>query len=245
MTTTRWLTGLAVGALVAAAVAVVPAIGSPGGGPGIPAHHASASLTGIDSFTPAAADPRLAALFAQGNIDGGSFRFTPSQARRGTNRAVVVAVRARSSQTALAAERSAIQSADRNSIQLTPIAYNLGVAVGWRRLGISGDLARVDLGILPGSRESVDLGVSYSGRRLSGRVRASADRPIGTAPRLTEEAPGYSLDVGTSYRLSQRVDVTAGLRYRAERDSDRLRDMPATTDRRDSQSVYIGTAFRF
>lgn len=242
MRTTRWLTGLGVGALVAAAVAVVPAIGSPGAAPG---HRMPAALTGIDSFTPASADPRLAALFAQGNIDAGSFRFTPSQARRGASRAVVVAVRARSSRTALAAERSAIQNADLNTVQLTPIAYNLGVAVGWRRLGISGDLARVDLGSVPGSRESVDLGISYTGQRLSGRVRASSDRPIGGAPRLTEEAPGYSVDVGTSYRLTQRVDVTAGLRYRAERDSDRLRDVPATTDRRDSQSVYIGTAFRF
>ena len=244
MKAARWLTGLAVGALVATAAAVVPALGAPGSTASAP-HRAAAALSGIDSFTPAAADPRLAALFAQGNIDTGSFRFTPSQARRQANRAVVVAVRARSSQTALAAERASIRNADLNTVQLTPIAYNLGVAVGWRRLGISGDLARVDLGILPGSRESVDVGVSYSGRRLSGRVGASADRPIGAAPRLTEEAPGYSLDVGTSYRLSQRVDVTAGLRYRAERDSDRLRDMPSATDRRDSQSVYVGTAFRF
>ena len=234
------------GALVATAAAVVPAIGAPGNATSqAPVRRPATALTGIDSFTPAAADPRLAALFAQGGIDAGSFRFTPSQARRQANRAVVVAVRARSSQTALAAERASIQNADLNTVQLSPIAYNLGMAVGWRRLGISGDLARVDLGSLPGSRESVDLGVSYSGRRLSGRVRASSDRPIGTAPRLTEQAPGYSLDVGTSYRLNQRVDVTAGLRYRAERDSDRLRDIPTTTDRRDSQSVYIGTAFRF
>ena len=45
-------------------------------------------------FTPAAADPRLAAAYARGGLNNQGFRFTPVGAAR--NRAVTVAVRANS-----------------------------------------------------------------------------------------------------------------------------------------------------
>ena len=50
-----------------------------------------------------------------------------------------------------------------------------------------------------------------------------------------------SLDVGGSFRVARNVDVTAGVRYKSERD--RLETV--TDTRRDSQAVYVGTAFRF
>ena len=51
----------------------------------------------------------------------------------------------------------------------------------------------------------------------------------------------YSLDVGGSYDLSRRIAVTGGVRYNIERDR-----LSALTDaRRDSQAVYVGTAFKF
>jgi hypothetical protein len=47
--------------------------------------------------------------------------------------------------------------------------------------------------------------------------------------------------VGGSYSLTRNFDVTAGVRYKTERDRlERLKD-----DRLDSQAVYVGTAFRF
>ena len=45
-----------------------------------------------------------------------------------------------------------------------------------------------------------------------------------------------------SYSLTRNLDVTAGVRY--ER-SERERLPRLTDDRRDSQAVYVGTAFRF
>ena len=48
------------------------------------------------------------------------------------------------------------------------------------------------------------------------------------------------VDVGGAYSLSRRVAVTGGVRYRI--DEDRLR---AADSRRDSQAVYVGTAFKF
>ena len=236
----RLLSGIGVGALVAAGFAMAPAIGAPGESVHL-VKRAPSSVYGIGSFTPAAADPRLAAVFARSGLDTSSFRFTPTDSRRSGSRAVTVAVRARSSRTALAAERAGSINDGSSSVSLAPIAYNLGVAVGWRRFALSGDVSKVDLAGVPGSREAVDVGLSYSLKRFTGRVKAVADRPLANAPKLVEEAPAYSLDVGGSYRLTRNLDVTAGVRYKAERD--RLAQL--TDDRRDSQAVYVGTAFRF
>lgn len=185
-------------------------------------------------FTPAAADPRLAAVFARGGLDTGGLRFTPADTRR-DHRAVTVAVRARTNRADPTRAVTAAPAAG-----LAPMAYNLGVAVGWRRFGIAGDLKRVDMAGQPGGREAADVTVTYAGERVTGRVKAVADRPFAlVAPRIDGER-SYSLDVGGSYRLTRNVDVTAGLRYRTERDR-----MVRLDDRHDSQAVYVGTAFRF
>ncbi len=47
------------------------------------------------SFTPAIADPRLAAEFARRGVQSDTFRFTPSSASPGKSKAVKVAIRAR------------------------------------------------------------------------------------------------------------------------------------------------------
>jgi hypothetical protein len=188
-------------------------------------------------FTPSAADPRLAAAFARSGLGATEFRFTPSETRQG-NRPVTVAVRARSTRSAEDAGRLAVAAP---TVGLMPVAYNLGVSVGWKRFAVTGDVARVDLAGQPGGREVADVGVSYSLPRFTGRVKAAADRALPGAPKLVEDAPSYSLDVGGSYSLTRNVDLTAGLRYKSERE----RFARFADDRRDSQAVYVGTAFRF
>lgn len=187
------------------------------------------------TFTPAAADPRLAAAFARGGLDTSGFRFTPAETRRDT-RAVTVAVRARTNR----AEPTRSAAAD-SGAGLAPIAYNLGVAVGWRRFGIAGDVKRVDMAGRPGGREAADVTVTYAGDRVTGRVKGVVDRPFAAVVPKIEDQRSYSLDVGGSYRLTRNLDVTAGLRYRTERD----RLVRLDDNRRDSQAVYVGTAFRF
>ncbi|MGF7148345.1 hypothetical protein FHS96_001973 [Sphingomonas zeicaulis] len=194
---------------------------------------------GIGSFTPASADPRLAASFARAGMTSNGFRFTPASAADGRSRPVTVAVRARSSVSRADAEKIAIAAP--TAVSITPIAYNLGVAVGWKRFALSGDVSRVDTGLMPGGRESVDVGVSYTGKKFSARVQAGADRPTAGQPALVAAPESYSVDLGTSYSLTKNLDVTAGLRYRSDRD----RLLPTADDRRDSQAVYIGTAFKF
>jgi hypothetical protein len=189
------------------------------------------------AFTPSSADPRLAALFARGGLDTSNFRFTPSD-QRNSNRAVTVAVRARGNQPGRDATRVALGN---GTVGLAPIAYNLGVSVGWKRFAVTSDLAKVDLAGAPGSREAADLAVSYAGKRVTGRIAATADRALPGATHLVDEPSSYALDVAGSYALTRNLALTAGMRYKSERDRlTRLDD-----DRRDSQAVYVGTAFRF
>lgn len=223
-------------ALSGAALLAVPAIGAPGDAPRAKAKIPTAPRA-IGAFTPAAADPRLAAALAKAGIGSGNFRFTPTDARREGNRAITVAVRS----TGIETGRTGMASAAPAAVSMAPIAYNLGAAVGWKRFALSGDLTRVDLGAQPGSRESVDLGLAYVDKRAVARVKATADRPLAGGPRLVEEPKSYSVDVNGTYSLTRNIDLTAGLRYKTDRDRlERFRD-----DRRDSQAVYVGTAFKF
>lgn len=187
----------------------------------------------LGSFTPAAADPRMAASFARNGFAGG-FRFTPSSAP-GTRRSVTVAVRAR------AAGRSAAERLAATTPGVTPSAYNLGIAVGWKRFALSGDVARVDAGLMPGSREAMDVGLSYGGNKWRTRLQFGSERSAGDQPLLVGNDEAYSVDLGGSYTLTRNLEVTGGVRYRTQRD--RLESFSDTN--RDSQAVYVGTAFKF
>lgn len=192
------------------------------------------------SFTPAVADPRLAAELARRGFQGGSFRFTPASSTPERNRAIRVAVRARSATPGQAVRRTAVASPTQVTA-ITPTAYNLGLSVGWRRFALSGDVAEVKGGAVPGGRKAAEVGVSYAGNRFTGRLEVGADRKDPTTPRLIAEEDSYSVGVGGSYRIARNVDVTGGLRYKIQRD----RLEPLADERRDSQAVYVGTAFRF
>ncbi len=234
----RVIVGSIAGALALGAI-VAPAFGAPEA-PARVARRASAMpAASFGTFTPAAADPRLAAMIARSGLDGDAFRFTPAETRR-ANRAVTVAVRSRTLRSTPAAER--VETAQTGTVGLAPIAYSLGAAVGWKRFAIAGDLAHVDLAGQPESRESADVGMTYTLHRFTGRVKGNVNRPLADAPALVAPAPSYSVDVGGAYSLTHNVDVTAGVRYRVDRDRlERLDQDP----RRDSQAVYVGTAFRF
>lgn len=201
------------------------------------APHAVAPVVGsIGSFTPAAADARFGASFGRGGLSASGFRFTPSQTQGG-NRRVTVAVRTRAG-TPEQAERTAMAGSTGG---LVPYAYNLGVSVGWKRFAVTSDYSKVDLGSVPGSHESADVAVSYGGKHWSTRLALATDRSIGEVARLIDGERGVSVDLGGSYSINSRLDVTGGVRYKMERD----RLMELSDDRRDSQAVYVGTAFRF
>lgn len=200
----------------------------------------SLSFDSLSSFTPANADPKLAAALAGKSLSLTDFKFTPAPAK-GRPSQVRVAIRARvnapadNAMAAATAPTTAVNS-------LAPASYNLGVAVGWHRFAVSGDVAKVK-GADPavGGRETAIVGVSYSLKRFTGRVAVGADKSDGRALPALRKGDTYSLDVGGSYDLSRHIAVTGGVRYNVERD----RLSALQDNRRDSQAVYIGTAFKF
>jgi porin-like protein len=196
------------------------------------------SFDPVSSFTPANADPKLAAALAGKNLALTDFKFTPAPAK-GRPSQVRVAIRARTTTPDQARLGDATAAA---VTALNPTSYNLGVAVGWKRFAISGDVSQVkDANSALGGRESAIVGVSYSLKRFTGRVAVGAERTDGRPLPALRKGDNVSLDVGGSYSLSQRIALTGGVRYNIERDR-----LSALQDaRRDSQAVYVGTAFKF
>ena len=195
------------------------------------------SFDPIASFTPANGDRRLAAAFANKPLALTDFHFTPAAAK-GRPSQVRVAIRARAGTPARGLDATATPAVT----ALTPASYNLGVAVGWRRFAVSGDVTKTkpaDSAL--GARETAVVGVSYSLKRFTGRVAVGADRSDGKALPALRRGDNYSVDVGGSFSLSRRVALTGGVRYEIDREkAAALRD-----ERRDSQAVYVGTAFKF
>lgn len=190
------------------------------------------------SFTPAVSDPRLAAALQARGQRSGNFRLTPSAPAGDRGRQVRVAVRAKAAGPSDAA-RTSPASAPLSAV--TPSSYNLGVSIGWRRFALTGDVSEQQDGVLPGSRESARVGVDYAAApRITGRVQLQAERAEGLQ-RIVSEDQSYALDIGGSYSIARNLDVTGGVRYKISRD----RLEPLADERRDSQAVYVGTAFRF
>jgi hypothetical protein len=226
-------------ALAAAGLVLTPAFATTSASKKRPAA-ISLSFDPISSFTPANGDSRLAAVLAGKSLSLSDFKFTPAAAK-GRPSQVRVAIRARVNAPILSQVAQA--SAPTTALNaLTPTGYNLGVALGWRRFAVSGEIAKVkDADSSLGGRDSAVVGVSYSLSRFTGRVAVGADRVAGNPLPTLRQPDKYSLDVGGSYSLSHRIALTGGVRYNIEKD--RLASLQ--DDRRDSQAVYVGTAFKF
>ena len=197
------------------------------------------SFDNLTAFTPANGDPKLAAALSGKGLSLTDFKFTPAPAK-GRPSQVRVAIRARVNAPKAALAQAAIPAP---VTALAPTSYNLGVAVGWRRLAVSGDVAKVRAAdSAMGGRESAVVGVSYSlNNRLTTRVAVGGERTTGSPVAALRRGDSVSVDVGSSYALSRRIALTGGVRYNVERDRvGALRD-----NRRDNQAVYIGTAFKF
>ncbi len=198
---------------------------------------------GIGFFAPVAADPRQAALFDRvgGTFNAPSFRFTPSGGT--SKRAVTVAIRARSNKAATTGTPAAAVASTTNvstiNFGLAPTAYSLGASIGWKHFALSGDFARLDGGTVPDNRQMADLGVSYSGSKWSTRLLFGAERATGKT-NLTGPDEALSVDLGGSFSLTRNLELSGGIRYKSQRERSDL-----TSDRMDSQAIYVGTAFRF
>ena len=189
----------------------------------------------FNSFTPAAADPRFS--FGVGDAyNDGAFRFTPSNVSN-NRRAITVAVRSRAITRQQAARAMALPNDG-----LAPSAYSLGASIGWKRFALTGDVQKIDGGLLPNGRESADLGLIFSGKRWATELEVAGERASGPhLPIGPTVDQSFTVGLGGSYALTRRLNVTGGVRYKQQHEQVQA----LTDDRRDSQSVYLGTTFKF
>ena len=227
-------------ALFVVALAVAPSISASEAAPSLKSSVA-ALRGGIGYFTPSAADPKLSAIYERGGLANRGFRFT--SAATGKSRDVTVAVRAPSGTTNLAIDRVALPVlAPQVNVGIEPVSYSLGTSVGWNRFAVPGaESARIEAKSLAPKPEKTSTGPALTNRKWNTRVQIAAERPVGQTPGTLTGSENLSVDVGGSYRLTRNLDVTAGVRIRSDRD--RLQQV--ADQRRDSQAVYVGTAFKF
>jgi len=224
-------------ALSAAGLLLSPALAAPAKKK---APAVAVSFDPLSTFTPAGADPKLAASFGSKGLSLTDFKFTPAAAKSRPSQ-VRVAIRARPDARLKTRVADAAGSASPVTA-LTPASYNLGMAVGWRRFAVSGDVAKSEPSVSAlAGKETAVVGVSYSLKRFTGRVAVGAERDERPAvPALTDREK-YSLDVGGAYNITRSIALTGGVRYNVERDRTRL----LNDNRRDDKAVYLGTAFKF
>jgi hypothetical protein len=204
----------------------------------------------MSRFTPAGVDSRLAAkASAQAAASKQAFRFTPAGLNREGSNVMTVAARASAADSANAVSiRSAIaqiEAGTGSTVRLNNSNYRLTAARGWQDFKLPTSTVQPE-------QPRLSSIVGKGDFRLDGAEKAKPSRfntdvrvgKVGTAapnPRGAAAAGDYAFNVGGSFSISRRVDVTAGVRYSSERD----RVNPATTAEPDSEAVFVGTKIRF
>lgn len=204
----------------------------------------------LGSFTPAGVDSRLAAKYEQRMHAASSLvRFTPAGIDRGSNRTMTIAARSNSPLLANAVSvRNAINAMEQGNgkIRLASTDYRLTAARGWQGFSLPAAAK------LPAQKPLSEL-VGRGDFRLDGETKSkpsrfstsfSLDPKREAAPpaRGTSAAAGdYSVNVGGSFSISRKIDVTAGVRYNSDRD----RPISLSGKSDDSEAVYVGTKIRF
>lgn len=221
-------------ALAVASLALPPALAAMSRTDGI--RDTALSETLLGQFTPASGDPRLIARYTQMSAEQ-RFSFTPALTDEGRkNRAITVVIRARDDASS-ATRTSAIAAGRTAPVAIAPVKYNLGASVGFEKF-VTPTLPRgTDLRNLPVAKAPEQ---DEKKSRFATRMVNRPSDPSGATDRVTAPGEASAVDVVSSYRLTKNIDVTAGVRYKSD---DRVE--PLTDTRRDSQAVYVGTAFRF
>ncbi len=208
----------------------------------------SASKDWLNTFTPSGVDSRLAAKYAAtGSSANERFPFTLAGADNNRNRTIIVAARANSRLTAGAVSvRSAIAAAEPGAgtgIRLSTVDYRLTASKGWQGFALPSApklAARVPLTELGKGSFRLDEAAKKPSK-FSTNIKLDQNREVAPPARGSAAAGDYKLDVGGSFSISRKIDVTAGVRYASEND----RVLPTADNRKDSEAVYVGTKIRF
>ena len=222
---------------------IVPAFAAKSFGP-----EQKAAPSWIAMFTPAGGDSVLAQKFSATQIaPNAQFPFTPASAGEGRNRTITVAARANSRLTAGAVSlRNVIAPSEVGAgkgLRLAAVDYRLTASKGWQDFALPKAHARAaktplsDVG--KGSFRLDESAKKPS--KFSANFKLDQNKEMTPPARGSGAAGDYKLDVGGSFSISRKIDVTAGVRYTSEND----RVLPLPDNRKDSEAVYVGTKIRF
>ena len=252
----KWFDSKGKGRFAPAMLAVAGlALAVPGAGLAVSSveNRAQAPSLNFLPFTPAGADPQLAQRVAA-IVGKDALRFTPASKplARG-DRTVNFAVRVDNATARSLTGRGGIDTMTKGSaveaaLPVAPTRYNLGIARGFqsfaqptRSLSAAAvaegmkDIAMPDLSAFDSKKDD------GKPSRFQSRIALEREGLAGSSPRTLEGAGTQLVDLGGSYRLSRKIDVTAGVRIKQDRD----RLGPLTDGIEDDQAVYVGTQIRF
>jgi hypothetical protein len=208
----------------------------------------SAGPNWISMFTPAGGDSILAQKFSAARMEPNArFPFTPASAGESRSRTITVAARANSRLTAGAVSvRNVLASSEVGAgkgDRLSAVDYRLTASKGWQ-----------DFALPASQRRAVKMPLSDLGKggfsldeaarkpsKFSTNIKLDQSREMAPPARGSAASGDYKLDVGGSFSISRKIDVTAGVRYASEND----RVIPLADNRKDSEAVYVGTKIRF
>ena len=202
----------------------------------------------IAMFTPAGGDSVLAQKFSATQMTPNArFPFTPASAGEGHSRTITVAARANSRLTAGAVSiRNAIAPSDVGTgkgLRLAAVDYRLTASKGWQDFALpkmQARAAKAPLSDLGKGGFRLDESVQKPSK-FSTNIKLDQNKEMAPPARGNSASGDYKLDVGGSFSISRKIDVTAGVRYASEND----RVIPLSDNRKDSEAVYVGTKIRF
>ena len=201
----------------------------------------------LDLFTPSSVDPQIAARIAEKARKKG-LRFTPAGANPVLrDRTVTVAVRIDEEAAKAISVRKAASSvpgAGEGITALDTTRFNLGTSRGYQSFTRAITLPEGvrDLSV-PDLSEFEPFEGSFVPKpsRLQPRIALEDERLAGRSANTLDDRGTQTVDLGGSFRLSSKVDVTAGVRLNQERE----RLGPLTDSLQDSQAVYVGAQIKF
>lgn len=203
----------------------------------------------IGSFDPDTGPENLSRIIAMRSLAKGQpFPFTPAGTPNRPDRSVTVAVRvdpeAAKAIIVHGSPQVAQNANEPGRLRIVPTAFNLGISRGYQNFApeLVTQPAGKSLAEAPDIRKfSLQPGPTESGSsRFSTRLSIDEKRAPGRAPRTFVGDAG-EVDLSGAYRVTDNLDVTAGVRY----SQDRERLLPLTDGKQDSQAVYVGTQFHF
>lgn len=202
----------------------------------------------IAMFTPAGGDSGLAQKFsATQTAPNTRFPFTPASAGDDGNRTITVAARANSRLTAGAVSiRNVIAPSDVGAgkgLRLAAGDYRLTASKGWQDFTLpkaSAPSAKTPLSDVGRGGFRLD-DTAQKPSKFSTNIKLDQNKEMAPPARGSGAFGDYKFDVGGSFSISRKIDVTAGVRYPSDND----RVIPLPDNRKDSEAVYVGTKIRF